>query len=68
MITPIIFFISAVSISPFNHYGFATGIISGIYAFSFFVNGVIILFIGVYTRDTQKFGVWLYEFEKSHST
>jgi hypothetical protein len=53
ILTPIIFFISAVSISPFDPNGFGTGIISGLYAFSFLVNGIIIVFIGLLTKNTS---------------
>jgi protein-S-isoprenylcysteine O-methyltransferase Ste14 len=54
LITPIIFFISAVSISPFDPNGFGTGIISGLYAFSFLLNGIIILIIGLFTKPNLK--------------
>jgi hypothetical protein len=53
ILTPIIFFISAVSISPFDPYGFGTGIISGLYAFSFLVNGIIMVIIGLLTKNTS---------------
>ncbi|MGM0830269.1 MAG: hypothetical protein ACQEU4_18760 [Bacillota bacterium] len=52
--SPIIFFITAVSISPFDPYGFGTGIISGVYSILFFINGIVILIIGLITKSTIK--------------
>jgi hypothetical protein len=52
--SPIIFFITAVSISPFDPYGFGTGIISGVYSILFFINGIVILIIGLVTKSTIK--------------
>lgn len=51
ILTPIIFFITAISISPFDPYGFGTGIISGLYAILFFINGIIVIFIGLLTKS-----------------
>ncbi|MEG9295169.1 hypothetical protein V6B33_01800 [Mangrovibacillus sp. Mu-81] len=53
LLSPIVFFITAISISPFDPYGFGTGIISGIYAVLFLINGVVILMIGLITKTDQ---------------
>ncbi|NQD67389.1 hypothetical protein HP456_15850 [Bacillus haikouensis] len=50
LLTPVIFFITAVSISPFDPYGFGTGIISVLYSALFFINGIVILIIGLITK------------------
>jgi hypothetical protein len=53
LLSPIVFLITAISISPFDPYGFGTGMISGIYAVLFFINGVVILIIGLITKTDQ---------------
>jgi hypothetical protein len=53
LLSPIVFFITAISISPFDPYGFGTGMISGIYAVLFFINGIVILMIGLITKTNQ---------------
>lgn len=53
LLTPIIFFLTAVSISPFDPYGFGTGIISGLYAALFFINGIVVIFIGLLTKNAS---------------
>jgi|UPI0006902BA1 RsiW-degrading membrane proteinase PrsW (M82 family) len=52
ILTPIIFFLTAISISPFDPYGFGTGIISSLYAVLFFINGLVVIFIGLLTKNT----------------
>jgi hypothetical protein len=53
ILTPIIFFLTAVSISPFDPYGFGTGIISSLYAALFFINGIVKIFIGLLTKNAS---------------
>ncbi len=55
ILTPIIFFATAVSISPFDPYGFGTGIISILYATVFFINGIVIIFIGLLTKNASTY-------------
>jgi hypothetical protein len=53
LLSPIVFFITAISVSPFDPYGFGTGMISGIYAVLFFINGIVILMNGLITKTNQ---------------
>jgi hypothetical protein len=50
VLTPVIFFLTAVSISPFDEYGFGTGMISVAYAFIYFLNEVVVLIMGLLTN------------------
>ncbi|RDI42215.1 hypothetical protein [Falsibacillus pallidus] len=53
LLTPLIFFLTAISVSPFDPYGFGTGIISIIYAVLFFINGLVVIFIGLLTKNAS---------------
>jgi hypothetical protein len=54
LITPLVFKISLDAISSFDPGGFATGSITLIYSCLFFISGIIIICIGLATRNTNK--------------
>lgn len=54
LITPLVFKISLDAISSFDPGGFATGAITLIYSCLFFMNGIIIICIGIATSNTNK--------------
>jgi hypothetical protein len=54
LITPLVFKISLDTISSFDPGGFATGAITLIYSCLFFMNGIIIICIGLVTSNTNK--------------
>jgi len=54
LITPLIFKISLDVIGSFDPVGFATAAITLIYSTLFFINGIIIIFIGITTSSTKK--------------
>ncbi|MGM9923358.1 MAG: hypothetical protein ACI35R_03770 [Bacillus sp. (in: firmicutes)] len=54
LITPIVFFVSLASISPFDSGGFGTGLFSLLNTSVFFINGILIMIIGVFTRESPK--------------
>ncbi|MGV3466788.1 MAG: hypothetical protein ACO1OT_16050 [Heyndrickxia sp.] len=53
ILTPMIFYITALTINPFDPYGFGTGVFSVLYAFSFLVNGLILIFLGFLTKGNN---------------
>ncbi|WP_062231874.1 hypothetical protein [Fictibacillus sp. FJAT-27399] len=54
LITPLIFKISLDVIGSFDPGGFATGAITLIYSTLFFINGIIIILIGITTNSATK--------------
>ncbi|MCQ6268677.1 hypothetical protein M1K46_24185 [Fictibacillus sp. WQ 8-8] len=54
LITPLIFKISLDVIGSFDPGGFATGAITLIYSTLFFINGIIIILIGITTNSAKK--------------
>lgn len=54
LITPLIFFITMAVVSQFDSGGFGIGIFSVLNTFLFFVNGITIIIIGLFTSRTKK--------------
>jgi len=54
LITPIVFFVTMGVVSRFDSGGFGTGLFSVLNTFLFFVNGIVIIIIGLFTRSTKK--------------
>lgn len=54
LLTPIVFFSTYAVINPFDSGGFGTGIFTVLNSFLFFVNGLIIIIIGVFTKGKAK--------------
>lgn len=54
LLTPLLFKISLDVIGSFDSGGFGAAAITLIYSTLFFINGIIIIFIGVATRGTAK--------------
>ncbi|OMC89027.1 hypothetical protein BK128_03590 [Viridibacillus sp. FSL H7-0596] len=52
LLTPLVFFITGISVSPFDPGGFGTGILMVSYSFLFAVNGIIIIIIGLFTKKS----------------
>ncbi|WP_168413098.1 hypothetical protein [Bacillus salacetis] len=50
LLTPVIFFLTAISISPFDEAGFGAGMIAVGYAIVYFINAVIVLIWGLLTN------------------
>ena len=51
LITPIVFFVTMGILSPFDPGGFGTGMYSVLNTFLFFVNGITIIIIGLFTKS-----------------
>ena len=54
LIIPIVFFVTMGILSPFDPGGFGTALISLLNSFLFFVNGITIIIIGLFTRSIKK--------------
>ena len=54
LITPIVFFGTMGILSPFDPGGFGTGLYSVLNTFLFFVNGITIIIIGLFTKNIKK--------------
>ena len=54
LITPIVFFVTMGILSPFDPGGFGTGLYSVLNTFLFFVNGITVIIIGLFTRSIKK--------------
>ncbi|WP_409303927.1 hypothetical protein [Peribacillus sp. SCS-155] len=52
LLTPLVFFLTGVSVSPFDPGGFGTGMLMVAYSFFFAVNGIIIIIIGIFTKKS----------------
>ena len=51
LLAPVVFFITFLSVAPFDPGGFGTGMISILYATLFILNGLVIIVIGVFTKS-----------------
>ena len=54
LITPIVFFVTMAIISQFDSGGFGMGLFSVLNTFLFFVNGIVIIIIGLFTNRTKE--------------
>ena len=54
LLTPIVFFVTMETLSPFDPGGFGAALISMLNTFLFFVNGIVIIIIGLFTRSIKK--------------
>ena len=54
LLTPIVFFVTMEILSPFDPGGFGAAFISILNTFLFFVNGIVIIIIGLFTRSIKK--------------
>ncbi|MBD8034889.1 hypothetical protein [Solibacillus merdavium] len=52
LLTPLVFFLTGISLSPFDPGGFGTGMMMVLYSFLFAVNGIIIIIIGLFTKKS----------------
>jgi hypothetical protein len=50
LLTPLVFFVTGISVSPFDPSGFGTGMLMVSYSFLFAINGIIIIIIGIFTK------------------
>ena len=53
LITPIVFFVSMGILSPFDPGGFGAGMYSVLNTFLFFVNGIAIIILGLFTKNAK---------------
>lgn len=53
LLTPLVFFITYASVSPFDPGGFATGMLMVFFSFLFVLNGTIIIVIGIFTQRSR---------------
>ena len=54
LLTPIVFFVTMETLSPFDPGGFGAALLSILNTFLFFVNGIAIIIIGLFTRSIKK--------------
>ena len=54
LITPIVFFVTMEILSPFDPGGFGAALFSLLTTFLFFVNGITIIIIGLFTKSIKK--------------
>ncbi|MER1956793.1 MAG: hypothetical protein ABS942_05395 [Solibacillus sp.] len=52
LLSPLVLFLTGISLSPFDPGGFGTGMWMLIYSFLFAVNGIIIIIIGLFTKKS----------------
>jgi hypothetical protein len=52
LLTPLVFFVTGISISPFDPGGFGTGMLMVSYSFLFALNGIIVIIIGMFTQKS----------------
>ncbi|MEK3886617.1 hypothetical protein [Bacillus sp. FSL K6-3431] len=50
LLTPLVFFFTGISVSPFDLGGFGTGMLMVSYSFLFAINRIVIIIIGVITK------------------
>ncbi|WP_042351422.1 hypothetical protein [Bacillus massiliigorillae] len=54
LLSPIVFFVTFSSVIPFDSGGFGAAMIAMMYSFLFFINGIIVVLIGLFTRGLTK--------------
>lgn len=55
LLTPVVFGVTGISVSPFDPGGFGTGMFMVLFSFLFALNGIIIIIIGMFTpRSVNK--------------
>lgn len=53
LLSPVIFFVTGISVSPFDPGGFGTGLLMVSYSLLFAVNGLTIIIIGLFTPKSK---------------
>lgn len=54
LLSPIVFFITIAAIGPFDSGGFGKGLFAVLYGSVFFMNGLIMIMIGLFTAKSNK--------------
>lgn len=54
LLAPVIYYLTFAAVAPFDPGGFGTAIVSLVYGVLFFLNGLVLIAIGIFTKDADQ--------------